>query len=278
MNNAINSSDFENDSIDTIFILGAYGESRVFIQNQRNMALARDALRTAVATFATTARNAFPNLKHLIYVNCESRGANKIVSGGYTSFVIDSYAVDVVCYPLLIENGINSLGWCGIDALYYPQLFSGDLYHPNEDGYKIIAQSIINRLNGGYNNRSYRMDYSYDVSALTGVSGSTLAGRHLLTAYERSYRARYMTIPAGTFTLNTTYTSINLDSEIVPPTANGLVGEIYTRPSSINGQAFNFVHVIAIENDSMVLKIRADRAVTGTSSTDLAVPFIFGEM
>ena len=276
LNAAISSESFSNDSIDTILILGAYGESRAYISAGRSLIDTRTLLSPAIEQFATRARTAFVNLKNIIYVNCESRAKNMINSGGYMSFLNDTYMVDYVCYPLLIQNRIMSLGWAGIDAIYYSNLFSSDYYHPNTEGYRMIASSIINTFTGGRNDRHYRMDYSYDVSNLTGVSGSTLHGRHIMDAFRKDFNAQYITIPAGSYSLNTSYISINLNEEVVPP-FNEPYGDTYMSPSTIQGQFFNWIYKFTlVPNVGFALQIRADRSLTGTSSSDLAVPFNFG--
>ena len=275
LNAAISSEAFNNADIDTILILGAYGESRAYISAGRSLIDARTLLSPAIEQFATRARNAFPNLKNIIYANCESRAKNMINSGGYMSFLNDSYMVDYVCYPLLIENRIMNLGWSGIDAIYYSNLFSSDFYHPNTSGYKMIASSIINSFSGGRNDRHYRMDYSYDVSNLTGVSGSTLHGRHIMDAFRKDFNAQYITIPAGSYSLNTNYISINLNEQVIPP-FNEPYGDTYMSPSSVQGQYFNWIFRFSLVGAGLALEIRADRAISGTSSSDLAVPFNFG--
>ena len=265
LNEAIADDSFDNDTIDTILIVGAYGESRAYIQSARHTGNTRELLKPAITAFMNTVQEYLPNCETVMYVNAEARGTNKIVSGGYVSFISDTKAVDYVCYPIMTDAGITYLGWTGVDICYYRyDCFSDDLYHPNTEGYKRIANAIKNTLNGGHDSHNPQMNSGIDMQPFTGTANSILYFHNILTQDYTAFNSQYLQIGAGTVDLATSYVNINLDNALIPPPIKP-IGTVFTMPCIVEGTALNVNVSIIIDNNSMFLKIRSDTAKTYSS-------------
>lgn len=159
--NAIASDQFDNDEITDVVIIGAWGESRIIADGNIT------ALQTGITNFANTAKNAFPNLKRMVYYWAESRKINNI---GQSSLG-NEFAVHIDSEWLFGKSGIEYIGWGGFNILFNQNAFSNDNYHPNEFGYSVLANGFRSAWNGALVYKPIQNTVSVDMSTI--ISGLT---------------------------------------------------------------------------------------------------------
>lgn len=101
---------------------------------------------SAIQTFVNNARNKYPNAK--IFLSMISNSNDKTSSGSTNRLNLVKNVIPAY------KEGITTNGGTYIDKINYIlknyNLFNGsDNTHPNDDGYKLIAQSLFSSVNGG---------------------------------------------------------------------------------------------------------------------------------
>lgn len=148
LQNAINSSQFDNETITDIVIVAAAGEGMAL--DHAGTTTYQAALGSAMQSLTTLAYNNFPNLKKVFCVLAESQREPFHVTGGYT---IDPRITPIVHaymkhYAAVVEGFVYG-GWIGWEIQFASDLFS-DSIHPNTEGYRDLAAAFINAYNGNY--------------------------------------------------------------------------------------------------------------------------------
>ncbi len=140
---AIDDTTIDNDTITDINFVCAWGESNgVAYDENYNTDLA-----TAMTNIQTAIANNFPNIKRINVINVETRPKLNYTNGRYYYQLFDIHKkLKTQC----LEHGFIYCGWIGFETLLKTSLFSNDDTHPNDNGYRRLAQLFIDAVNGQF--------------------------------------------------------------------------------------------------------------------------------
>ena len=264
LNTAINDSAFDNDDITEIYIVGAFGESRAFVSASRTSSTYINNETTAIATFATNARTAFPNLKRIYYINAESHKYNACSGGGITTYFYDTFNAPTLIERIFNTNNIINLGWVGYYIAYVTAMFSSDGYHPNDAGYVALTNAIIRKLQGSLEVPLFVQTDTLDIGSFTGINNCYL---QYISQFGKDpkFIIRFITMQAGTLNIGTTAVKIPFPSTMqVPPFELDVIGRAYSMVAVHNGKAYSFIARIYIDSSGMGIELNSTNAITDT--------------
>lgn len=262
LNTAINDSAFDNDDITEIYIVGAFGESRAFVAANRTSSTYTNNETTAITTFASTARSAFPNLKRIYYINAESHKENSCSGAGITTYFYDTFNAPTILERIFNSAKIINLGWIGYYIAYVNSMFSSDGYHPNDAGYVALTNAIIRKLQGSLEVPLFVQSDTLDIGAFTGINNCYLQYTSQF-GKDPKFIIRYITMQAGTLDIGTTAVKIPFPSTMqVPPFELDVIGKAYTMVAAHNGKAYSFIVRIYIDSSGMGVELNSTSAIT----------------
>lgn len=147
---AVNSSSFDNDEITDIIFVCAAGEqmslAKTHNYNAYQYAVAVD---SAMESIYTTIKANFTNIKNINVVLAEAIKTPIIFnSNAYIPYTI-TQIINNILNTLCNRHDMNYMGWIGWEIDCMPSHFYDDI-HPNENGYKVLANAFISSYRGYY--------------------------------------------------------------------------------------------------------------------------------
>ncbi len=208
---AIADTTIDNDTITDINFVCAWGETNgIAYDTNYNADLA-----ASMSNIKTAISNNFPNIKRINVINSETRPKLNYSNDRYYYQLFDAHKrLKVQC----LENGFIYCGWIGFEILLKSSLFATDDTHPNNNGYKRLAQLFIDAING---------QFQYQTKTATGyLPFSNIEGnRVIITAKVRPEDSELILqnidqsqIPTSPTLTANTYASIkSVLTDVIPP-------------------------------------------------------------
>lgn len=153
---AINDSSFDNTDVTDIIFLCAWGETQALKNKGTSQFMSE--LQAALSTIKNLiAANFNPNVRVSIsFIEArQERSIAGTIEG--TSYWDEPFYVHYAFSWLVHRYNIEYLGWLSWEILLLPSMYVSDKYHPNQNGYNVIAACFKQAYNGHYN---YPIRYS----------------------------------------------------------------------------------------------------------------------
>ena len=136
---AINDTSIDKNSITDIIFVGAWGDSRAYAERGKTDFLSD--MQTALTSLKTMVENNYPNASRVSYIWAEGRAVQH-PSSTYDTNLSDEFNIHNLFKYLLPRYNIQYLGWIGFNITLNDNYFSSDNIHPNDMGYRVLADSF----------------------------------------------------------------------------------------------------------------------------------------
>ena len=136
---SINDTSIDKNSITDIIVVGAWGDTRAYAERGKTDFLSD--MQTALTSFKSMVENNYPNASRVSFIWAEGRAVQH-PSSTYDTNLSDEFNIHNLFKYLLPRYNIQYLGWIGFNITLNDNYFSNDNIHPNDMGYRVLADSF----------------------------------------------------------------------------------------------------------------------------------------
>lgn len=173
LQDAINDTSINKNSITDIIIIGAYGDSAAYHEFGKATFISN--INSAVTSFTNLVETYYPNVSRICYLWAEGRKVQN-PSMQYVSTLSDEFNIHNLFKWLLPRNKIEYLGWIGFNITLKDYYFGSDPVHPNDYGYKMLASCFKSAYNGNltYNPIRWNLTSTCEITSGSSITTETI--------------------------------------------------------------------------------------------------------
>lgn len=262
---AIADTSFDNDTITDINFVCAWGESNGLAYDENY----NSDLATSMSNIKTAIANNFPNIKRVNVINVETRPLLNYSNDRYYYQLFDVHKrLKIQC----LENGFIYCGWIGFETLLKTSLFASDDAHPNDAGYRRLAQLFIDAVNGQF---QYQTKVASGYLPFNNIEGN----RVIVTAKVRPEESELILqnidqsqIPASPTLTANTYASIKTILGDVVPAVRTTETDANDNTKKINNLSMNFKFIYGnVQSNSSAIIMGSLRFYTTIAGDDFGI-------